>query len=79
MGAAGIDVALETRDVALMSDKIEKAFPLYRVKQKNPKAIIKQTLWIKYGRRGIFNSGLTLRGCEYIGMAVAIHEGLPVW
>ena len=73
MGAAGSDVALETADVALMSDKIEN-LPFVIGLSRKSKHIIKQNLWISLGIVAILIPS-TLIGWASIGVAVAIHEG----
>ena len=73
MGAAGSDVALETADVALMSDKIEN-LPFVIGLSRRSKSIIKQNLWISLGIVA-FLVPTTLLGWASIGIAVAIHEG----
>ncbi|MCF6295854.1 MAG: heavy metal translocating P-type ATPase [Flavobacteriaceae bacterium] len=73
MGAAGSDVALETADVALMSDKIEN-LPFVIGLSRKSKRIIKQNLWISLGIVAILIPS-TLIGWASIGVAVAIHEG----
>ncbi len=73
MGAAGSDVALETADVALMSDKIE-SLPFVIGLSRQSKAIIKQNLWISMGVVAILIPA-TLMGFAKIGVAVAMHEG----
>lgn len=73
MGAAGSDVALETADVALMSDKIEN-LPFVIGLSRRSKSIIKQNLWISLGIVA-FLVPTTLLGWASIGGAVAIHEG----
>ncbi len=73
MGAAGSDVALETADVALMSDKIEN-LPFVIGLSRKSKQIIKQNLWISLGIVAVLIPS-TLIGLASIGMAVAIHEG----
>jgi len=73
MGAAGSDVALETADVALMSDKIE-SLPFVIGLSRQSKVIIKQNLWISMGVVAILIPA-TLMGFAKIGVAVAIHEG----
>lgn len=73
MGAAGSDVALETADVALMSDKIEK-LPFAIGLSRASKAIIKQNIWISMGMIAILVP-LTLLGIAGIGPAVILHEG----
>lgn len=76
MGAAGSDVALETADVALMSDKIEN-LPFVIGLSRKSKSIIKQNLWISLGIV-VFLIPVTLLGIANIGMAVAIHEGSTI-
>ncbi len=73
MGAAGSDVALETADVALMSDKIEN-LPFIIGLSRESKKIIKQNLWLSLGIVAILIPS-TLIGWASIGIAVAIHEG----
>lgn len=73
MGAAGSDVALETADVALMSDEIEN-LPFVIGLSRASKRIIKQNLWISLGIVAVLIPS-TLIGWASIGMAVAIHEG----
>lgn len=73
MGAAGSDVALETADVALMSDKIEN-LPFVIGLSRKSKFIIKQNLWISLGIVA-FLIPITIMGLASIGIAVAIHEG----
>ncbi len=73
MGAAGSDVALETADVALMSDKIEN-LPFVIGLSRKSKKIIKQNLWISLSIVAVLIPS-TLIGWASIGLAVAIHEG----
>ncbi|GGW21670.1 heavy metal translocating P-type ATPase [Arenibacter certesii] len=73
MGAAGSDVALETADVALMSDKIE-SLPFVIGLSRESKRIIKQNLWISMGVVALLVPA-TIFGLANIGIAVAIHEG----
>lgn len=73
MGAAGSDVALETADVALLSDKIEN-LPFVIGLSRQSKLIIKQNLWISLGVV-TFLIPTTILGWASIGVAVAIHEG----
>ncbi len=73
MGAAGSDVALETADVALMSDKIEK-LPFVIELSRKSKRIIKQNLWISMGVVFLLIP-IVLLGWVSIGITVAIHEG----
>ncbi|MCM4166355.1 putative cadmium-transporting ATPase [Arenibacter antarcticus] len=73
MGAAGSDVALETADVALMSDKIE-SLPFVIGLSRESRRIIKQNLWISMGVVALLVPA-TIFGLANIGVAVAIHEG----
>ena len=73
MGAAGSDVALETADIALMADKLEKlpfAIGLSRMASR----VIKQNLWISLGMVAVLIP-LTIIGIASIGPAVLMHEG----
>lgn len=73
MGAMGSDVALETADVALMSDKIEN-LPFVIGLSRTSKSIIKQNLWMSLGIVAILIP-LTLTGIAKIGPAMLLHEG----
>ncbi|MXV37589.1 heavy metal translocating P-type ATPase [Flavobacteriaceae bacterium Ap0902] len=73
MGAAGSDVALETADVALMSDKIEK-LPFVIDLSRAAKRIIRQNIWISMGMVAVLVPA-TLFGIAEIGPAVVFHEG----
>lgn len=73
MGAAGSDVALETANVALMSDKIEN-LPFVIGLSRKSKLIIKQNLWISLGIVVVLIPA-TILGYAAIGPAVIIHEG----
>lgn len=76
MGAAGSDVALETADVALMSDKIEK-LPYAISLSRKSKQIIKQNILISLGVV-IVLVPVTILGLTNIGLAVAFHEGSTI-
>ncbi|CAM1333223.1 heavy metal translocating P-type ATPase [Tenacibaculum aestuariivivum] len=73
MAAAGSDVALETADVALMSDRIDK-LPFVIALSRKSKIIIKQNIWISLGVVALLIP-ITLFGLTSIGYAVLIHEG----
>ena len=73
MGAAGSDVALETADVALMSDKIEN-LPFVIGLSRQSKRIIEQNIWISLGVVALLVPA-TILGYATIGPAVIIHEG----
>src|SRR5690554_231525 len=76
MGAAGSDVALETADVALMSDKIEM-LPFAIGLSRESKRIIKQNIFISLGVVAILVP-VTILGLTNIGMAVLFHEGSTI-
>lgn len=73
MGAAGSDLALETADVALMSDKIER-LPFVIGLSRQSKRIIKQNIWISLGVV-VLLVPVTILGLTNIGLAVVFHEG----
>jgi Cd2+/Zn2+-exporting ATPase len=73
MGAAGSDVALETADIALLGDKLDRLPFAIRLSRKTKK-IIKQNLWISLGMVAILVP-LTILGIADIGPAVIGHEG----
>jgi Cd2+/Zn2+-exporting ATPase len=72
MGAAGSDVALETADVALMSDNLD-LLPLAIGLSRATRRIIRQNLWMSLGMVA-FLVPATILGLN-IGPAVALHEG----
>lgn len=76
MGAAGSDVALETADVALMSDKIEN-LPFVISLSRASKRIIKQNIFISLGVV-VLLVPVTIFGLTNIGVAVAFHEGSTI-
>lgn len=76
MGAAGSDVALETADVALMSDKIEM-LPFAIGLSRESKRIIKQNIFISLGVVALLVP-VTILGLTNIGMAVLFHEGSTI-
>lgn len=73
MGAAGSDVALETADVALMSDKIVN-LPFALGLGRKTRKIIRQNLLISLGVILVMIP-IALFGLTSIGPAVVIHEG----
>ena len=73
MGAGGTDVALETADVALMADKLDKLpFALALSRQSN--RIIRQNLVISLGVIAVLVPAALL-GWAGIGPAIVLHEG----
>lgn len=76
MGGAGTDVAIETADIALMSDDLRKlpdAISLSRFSRK----IIGQNLFIALGVIAVL-APLSAMGFTYLGVAVLFHEGSTV-
>jgi Cd2+/Zn2+-exporting ATPase len=76
MGAGGTDVAIETADVALMADDLQKlpeAIGLSRFSRR----IIKQNLVIALGVISVL-APLAALGFTYLGVAVLFHEGSTV-
>lgn len=73
MGAGGSDVALETADVALMSDDLH-GLPFAVGLSRKCRRVIQQNLWASLGMVA-FLVPATLFGFAGIGAAVALHEG----
>lgn len=73
MGAAGSDVALETADMALMGDQLDK-LPFAIALSRRARRTIKQNLVISLGMVAILIP-LTLFGIASMGPAVLAHEG----
>lgn len=73
MGAGGSDVALETADVALMSDELH-GLPFAVGLSRACRRVVRQNLWASLGMVG-FLIPATLVGFAGIGAAVALHEG----
>lgn len=76
MGAAGSDVALETADIALMSDQLSH-LPFAIGLSRKANRIIKQNLIISLGMVVILIP-LTILGIAHIGPAVIGHEGSTI-
>lgn len=76
MGAAGSDVAMESADVVLMSDRLDK-LPFALSLGNNARKIIKQNIYISLGVIA-FMLPVTMLGLASIGFAVLIHEGSTV-
>jgi len=76
MAGAGTDVAIETADIALMSDdlrKLPQAIALSRFSRR----IISQNLFIALGVISVL-APLSALGHTYLGVAVLFHEGSTV-
>ncbi|RME92175.1 MAG: heavy metal translocating P-type ATPase [Bacteroidetes bacterium] len=73
MGAAGSELALETADIALMGDQLNR-LPFVIGLSRQARRIIKQNLAISLGMVAILVP-LTLVGIAKLGPAVIAHEG----
>jgi len=73
MGAGGTDVALETADVALMSDDLSR-LPFAVALSRKSRKIIRQNLAIALGVIALLIP-LALSGLARIGLAIVLHEG----
>ncbi len=73
MGAGGTDVALETADVALMGDRIDR-FPFAYELSRRTRGIIKQNLVISLGVIAVLVP-LAALGLAGIAPAIVVHEG----
>jgi len=73
MGGAGTDVALETADVVLMADDLDK-LPFAVGLSRASRRIIRQNLWISLGVITLLIPA-TFFGLAGIGPAVIVHEG----
>lgn len=73
MGAAGSDVALETADVALMSDDLSR-LPVAVALSRATRRIIRQNIFISLGMIA-FLVPFVLFGYAGMGVAVLLHEG----
>lgn len=77
MGAAGSDVALETADIALLSDNIEQ-IPFAVGLSRKAKQIIKQNLLISLASIGILIP-LTIFNITGIVETIVLHEGTTIF
>ncbi len=73
MGGAGTAAALETADVALMGDRLEKLAFAVRL-SRQARSIIRQNLYLSLGVIALL-AVTTIAGLTRIGVAVAMHEG----
>ncbi|MBW3635418.1 MAG: cadmium-translocating P-type ATPase [Armatimonadetes bacterium] len=76
MGAGGSDVALETADVALMGDDLNR-LPFAVALSRQSRAIVRQNLWLSLGVIAVLVPS-TLFGFARLGVAVAFHEGSTI-
>ncbi|MFB6282431.1 MAG: heavy metal translocating P-type ATPase [Halobacteria archaeon] len=71
MGAAGTDTAIETSDIALMSDDLTRVPYVYRVSRK-ASTIIKENIWSSLGVKLLLAVGVPL---GYVNLALAVLIG----
>jgi Cd2+/Zn2+-exporting ATPase len=71
MGAAGTDTALETADIALMSDDLSKLPYLYDLSHKAG-TVIRQNIWTSLGAKALLAIGVPL---GYVSIALAVVVG----
>jgi Cd2+/Zn2+-exporting ATPase len=72
MGAAGTDVALETADVALMADDLEKLAYALRLAQRN-RSVVRQNLALSMLVIGVLVVG-AVAGALSLPVTVIAHE-----
>ncbi|MBW2309387.1 MAG: heavy metal translocating P-type ATPase [Deltaproteobacteria bacterium] len=73
MGSAGTDAAIETADIALMSDDLSKIPWLIRHSRRTMR-VIKQNIWFALGLKLVF-MGLAMAGIATLWMAIAADMG----
>lgn len=73
MGAMGTDAAIETADIALMSDDLSKLPWLVRHSRRTL-GVIKQNIWFSLGVKGLF-IGLAMSGMATLWSAIAADMG----
>lgn len=73
MGAAGTDVAIETADVVLMSDELDKVGYLFRLGRKS-RRVVRQNVWFSVGWMGLLVLVASTVGMP-LTLAVVAHEG----
>jgi Cd2+/Zn2+-exporting ATPase len=71
MGAAGTDTAIETADIALMGDDIEKLPYLYALSRK-ANSVIRQNIWSSLGVKLLLALGVPF---GYVSVAIAVVVG----
>ena len=72
MGAAGTDTALETADIALMSDDLSKLPYLYELSH-DANSVIRQNIWTSLGAKGLLALGVPF-GLVPIWAAVLVGD-----
>ena len=71
MGAAGTDTAIETADIALMGDEIEKLPYLYALSHR-ANSVIRQNIWSSLGVKMLLAIGVPF---GYVSVAIAVLVG----
>uniref|UniRef100_UPI003907FC2F heavy metal translocating P-type ATPase n=1 Tax=Natronorarus salvus TaxID=3117733 RepID=UPI003907FC2F len=71
MGAAGTDTAIETADIALMGDEIEKLPYLYEL-SRTANGVIRQNVWASLGVKFLLAVGVPF---GYVSVALAVLVG----
>jgi Cd2+/Zn2+-exporting ATPase len=72
MGAAGMDTALETADIALMSDDLSKLPYLYELAH-DANSVIRQNIWVSLGAKALLALGVPF-GLVPIWAAVLVGD-----
>jgi len=72
MGAAGTDTALETADIALMSDDLSKLPYLYKLAH-DANSVIRQNIWVSLGAKALLALGVPF-GLVPIWAAVLVGD-----
>ncbi len=73
MGAAGTDVAIETADVVLMSDELDKVDYLFRLGRRSRRTV-RQNVWFSVGWMALLVVAASTVGIP-LTLAVVAHEG----
>lgn len=73
MGAAGTDVAIETADVVLMSDEVDRVPELIRLGRR-ARRVVRQNVWFSVGWMGLLVVIAAAVGLP-LTLAVVAHEG----
>ena len=73
MGAAGTDVAIETADVVLMSDELDKVDYLFRLGRRSQRTV-RQNVWFSVGWMALLVATASTVGIP-LTLAVVAHEG----
>ena len=76
MGAAGTDAAIETADIALMSDDLSR-LPWLILHSRRTLRVIKQNIWFALGLKVVF-MGLAMTGLATLWMAIAADTGASI-